>query len=68
MIKAILRNGVITPRSPIPKDWLEGQELVITTAEPKDDCEDLKSWIDALEELSAQIPHEDHAIVKAAWP
>jgi hypothetical protein len=29
MIKAVITNGVIVPRDPLPEDWREGTEVAV---------------------------------------
>lgn len=33
-IKAVIQNGRIEPLEPLPKDWLEGQEVVVESEVP----------------------------------
>lgn len=66
MIRAILKKGKIEPLDKLPKLWRDGQELIVDCNEPSDDPAEIKKWYDELVALSAQIPAEDHARMKAA--
>ena len=66
MIRAILKKGKIQPLDELPKQWRDGQELLIEACEPADDPGEIKRWYVKLQALSAQIPPEDHERMAAA--
>jgi hypothetical protein len=61
MIKAIISNGVIVPRDPLPADWQEGTEVAVErfpgdAALTKDSsCTDV--WMDEVETIARQGNH-----------
>ena len=59
-IKAVLRHGVIQPMEPLPRDWADGQELLVE--EPQGGCADaqIKQWAQEMDAATAQIPAEEH--------
>jgi len=66
MVKAILEHGAIQPLSPLPGNWSDGQELVITEAPPSDESQDLEKWSREIDEMAAAFPPEDFDLVDAA--
>lgn len=66
MVKAILEHGTIQPLSPLPGNWSNGQELVITEAPPADESQDLEQWSREIDRLAAAFPPEDFDFVDAA--
>jgi hypothetical protein len=65
MVRAILRDGTISPISPLPDTWSEGQELVVESA-PLPTKEEWDSWSREIDELAAQIPLDDFERVELA--
>jgi len=59
-IKAILRDGRIQPLEPLPRDWTEGQELVVEEPESADAEAEINQWATDLDKSTAQIPVEEH--------
>jgi len=53
MIKAIISNGVIVPREPLPDDWQEGTEVAVELfpgeLEQAEDKSDTDKWMDEVE-------------------
>jgi hypothetical protein len=59
-IKAILRDGRIQPLEPLPRDWAEGQELVVEEPELVEAETQINQWTKDLDKSTAQIPAEEH--------
>jgi len=55
MIRAIVDRGRILPLDPLPADWSEGRELVVSEAgpEPPDDPEEIDRQFEELRALGA---------------
>lgn len=66
VVKAVIREGVIRPLSPLPDHWDEGQELEIEEARCLDRQGDLEQWSQDLDRLTAKIPQEDFESLEAA--
>jgi len=66
MVRAVLKKGKVQPVDEIPETWLEGQELVIETAEPPADPGEIAAWSREIENAAAQIPDEEHRRFLAA--
>jgi hypothetical protein len=70
MIKAIISNGVIVPRDPLPADWQEGTEVAVErfpgdVALTKDgSCTDV--WMDEVEAIARQGNPQDEQRLDAA--
>ena len=70
MVKAIVQNGVIVPRAPLPDDWTEGTEVEVektpsglaseNSSHPTDD------WMDEVEAIAALGNPEDDKRLEAA--
>ncbi len=65
MVRAILEHGSIHPLSPLPRQWSDGQELVITEAPATDESHDLEDWSRDIDELAVAFPPEDFDLVDA---
>jgi hypothetical protein len=60
MVKAVVQNGVIVPRDPLPLDWPEGTEVEVgKCCEPLENSDDLDRWFAELETLAAQGDPDD---------
>ena len=60
MVKAVVRNGLIVPRHPLPQDWTEGTEVEVDKApSPLESSDELDRWFAELEALAAQGDPED---------
>src|SRR5437870_4904443 len=60
MIKAVVSNGVIVPRDPMPHEWIEGTEVQVDTApHAREGGNDLDRWFAELQALAAQGDPED---------
>lgn len=59
-IRAVLRQGVIQPIEPLPRDWADGQELVVEEPKLESSGEEINQWAAALDAATAQIPVEEH--------
>ena len=57
-IRAVLRDGVICPVEPLPRGWVEGQELTVLAPEPLDDPEDIDAWHRETEALVKELIDE----------
>jgi hypothetical protein len=66
VVKAVIREGVIRPLSPLPEHWDEGQELEIEEANRQDRQEDLEQWSQEFDRLTAKIPQDDFERLEAA--
>jgi len=58
-IKAVIQNGRIEPLEPLPKDWLEGQEVVVESEVPQT-AREIDQWSSELEAAAARVPAADH--------
>lgn len=68
-MKAVLKNGVIYPKEPVPTDWIDGTELEVQKAAARTvngAVDDLDRWYVELEAACAQTDSEDDRILKAA--
>jgi hypothetical protein len=68
-MKAILRNGMILPKDPVPPDWGDGTELEVEKASTTDvpgKTDELDRWYAELERACAQMDPEDDRILKAS--
>ena len=58
MIKAVVKNGVVVPRIPLPQDWREGTEVNVEKSSTElIDTNDLQAadvWMDEVERCAAQ--------------
>jgi hypothetical protein len=58
-MKAILKNGLIYPKEPVPKDWPEGAELEVARKKSRVAKRKKKSridqWMDRVEAQAAKI-------------
>lgn len=66
MVKAVLEKGSIRLLSPVPRDWPEGQELVITEIPFAGESLDLERWSQEIDDLAAKLPPEEFDRVDAA--
>jgi hypothetical protein len=52
MVKAVVKNGVIVPRDPLPADWREGTEVEVEKpSDPIKVGDELDRWYAELETL-----------------
>ncbi|MBI1832502.1 MAG: hypothetical protein HYR84_13755 [Planctomycetes bacterium] len=68
-MKAILKNGVIHPKEPVPPDWTEGTELEVEkVASPSANgaVDELDRWYAELDGACGQMDPEDDRILQAA--
>jgi hypothetical protein len=64
MIKAIIKNGVIVPRDPLPTDWQEGTEVEVektaSNCARENGVHPTDAWMDEVERSAAlQDPADD---------
>jgi hypothetical protein len=70
MIKAVVTNGVIVPRDPLPETWREGTEVTVeesagdTAVEERIHPTDV--WMDEVEAMALQGDHADDERLDAA--
>jgi hypothetical protein len=70
MIKAVVTNGVIVPRDPLPETWREGTEVTVeksagdTAAEERIHPTDV--WMDEVEAMGLQGDRADDERLDAA--
>ena len=67
MVKAIVKSGVIVPKSPLPEDWTEGTELEVEKhLSSSDSNSELDRWFAELESIASQgDPNDDLALNEA---
>ncbi len=69
-MKAVVKNGVIVPRDPLPEDWTEGTEVDVERAagEPgaRNGVHPTDAWMDDVEAITAQGDPEDDLRLDAA--
>lgn len=58
MIKAIVKNGVVIPRDPLPADWQEGTEVEVEKSHSNGALENGEhpsdAWMNEVEAVAAQ--------------
>ena len=64
MIKAIVKNGVVVPRDPLPADWHEGTEVEVertpSNGAGESGVHPTDAWMDEVERCAAlQDPADD---------
>ena len=70
MINAVVMNGVIVPRDPLPENWREGTEVTVeklpgdTAAEESRHPTDV--WMDEVDAIALQGDREDDQRLDAA--
>jgi hypothetical protein len=56
MIRAVVQNGIIHPLDPLPREWSDGQEVVVTDAPRElDDREAPDNWLEEMAALTAEL-------------
>jgi hypothetical protein len=67
VVKAVVRNGIIVPRDPLPEDWREGTEVEVAKREEAiERCNELDRWHAELEAIAAQGDPENDRLLDAA--
>lgn len=67
MVKAVVKNGVFVPRSPLPQDWPEGTEVEVDRPlVPSEPDEEIDRWLAEMEAIAAQGNPEDDRHLEAA--
>jgi hypothetical protein len=69
MIKAIIQNGLIVPRDPLPSDWAEGTEVAVdkcATDVTANGSHATDAWMDEVEACARQGSQEDDLRLDAA--
>jgi hypothetical protein len=63
MIKAVVANGVIVPRDPLPADWAEGTELAVEKIHRDDSTDNgphsTDAWMDEVEAIALRGDRKD---------
>jgi hypothetical protein len=57
MIKAVVKNGVVVPRDPLPLDWQDGTEVEVEktgTRAVENGIHPTDAWMDEVERCAAQ--------------
>lgn len=56
MIKAIVKNGVVVPRDPLPSDWQEGTEVEVerSNGAPENGVHPTDAWMNEVESIARQ--------------
>jgi hypothetical protein len=70
MIKAIVKNGVVVPRVPLPSDWRDGTEVDVEKSSDQpsdaDAIQTADAWMDEVERCAAQQdPADDDRLQQA---
>jgi hypothetical protein len=70
LIKAIVKNGLVVPRDPLPPDWQEGTEVEVEKssngADAKDAAHPTDVWMDEVEAIAALGDPADDLRLEAA--
>jgi hypothetical protein len=70
MIKAVVTNGTIVPRAPLPEDWQEGTEVTVEKctegAMADKDVDRSEAWINEVEAIARQGDPADERRLEAA--
>jgi hypothetical protein len=64
--EAVLKNGAICPKEPIPREWADGTELEVAEAAGKQADNSLDQWFAELDAACSQMDAEDSQILKDA--
>ncbi len=64
-MKAVLKNGVICPQEPLPKDWHEGMELHVEKlpGNGQQPGDELDQWMERVQASADQMDPEDEIIL-----
>ncbi len=70
MIKAVVKNGVVVPRDPLPHDWREGMEVDVekssAAAWDSGEIHSADIWMDEVERCAVlQDPADDQRLQQA---
>lgn len=69
MIKAIIQNGFVVPRAPLPADWREGTEVEVEKAFEQGATENgmypTDAWMNEVEAIAAEGNPADDARLEA---
>ena len=65
-MKAVLKNGLIHPKEPVPADWPEGTEVDVEKAPSATAGDALDQWYVELETACAQMDPDDDQVLKEA--
>jgi hypothetical protein len=68
MIKAIVKNGVVVPRDPLPPDWQEGTEVDVEKSNRavENGVHPTDAWMNEVESIAAQGDPADDLRLEAA--
>jgi hypothetical protein len=70
MVKAVVQNGVIVPRDPLPQDWREGTRVEVQKAPEEAAIENSANptdvWMDEVEAIASQGDPADDKRLDAA--
>ena len=64
MIKALVKNGVVVPCSPLPADWQEGTEVEVQKKTGSNGVEDLDQWMAEVQASASDMDPEDEVILE----
>jgi hypothetical protein len=64
MLKAILRQGVIVPLEPVPREWEDGAALEVLKAHAPPD--DIDAWAEFMNRLCADSSTTDEETMRRA--
>ncbi len=60
MARAVLKNGVLVPIDPLPREWADGRELwVEDSRELQESSQALDEWAQKIEASAAEIDDQD---------
>lgn len=70
MIKAVVKDGVVVPRDPLPDDWQEGTEVEVQRTGSNGTAENgihpTDAWMNEVEAIAAQGDPADDQRLEAA--
>ena len=64
MLKAVLRQGVIVPLEPLPREWEDGTALEVAQAQVLP--EDIDTWAKAMNQVCADSSPADEETMRRA--
>jgi len=64
MLKAVLRQGVIVPLEPLPREWEDGTALEVAKAQVLP--EDIDAWAKSMNQLCADSSPADEEAMRRA--
>jgi hypothetical protein len=67
-MKAVLKNGVICPQEPLPRDWNDGTELHVekSSSRTNDTGDELDRWMARVQASADAMDSEDEMILNTS--